>query len=275
VPELPETETIARDLDRLLVGRRIAEVRVVRPDVLRSVSSDELRRRCRGGVILRVWRRAKCVVIELDTGDSLLIQPRFTGAVLVESANGEAALDAYIAVEWAIDDGGTFRYRDVRRLGTVTLVDQAEFVRFDRALGIEPLDPAFDGERLSGIVRVSRQAVKKVLMDQRRVAGVGNIYANEALWLAAIDPSRESHGITRPEADRLRDGLVSVLAASIEARGTTFRDYRDAFNERGGFAEHLAVYGRAGLPCQRCGSRLIETHAIDGRSTVFCFRCQG
>jgi formamidopyrimidine-DNA glycosylase len=274
VPELPETETIARDLDRLLVGRRIADVRVVRPDVLRVASAEELGRRCRGAGISRVWRRAKCVVIDLDSGDALLIQPRFTGVLLLE-APGSRIEDPYLAVEWTTDDGGSFRYRDIRRLGTVTLLDRASFVQMDRALGIEPLDQAFDAERLSGIVRVSRQAVKKVLMDQRRVAGVGNIYANEALWLAAIDPSRPASGITTLEAGRLREALVSVLTASIEARGTTFRDYRDAFNERGGYAERLAVYGRAGLPCQRCGTRLVETHAVDGRSTVFCFRCQG
>jgi formamidopyrimidine-DNA glycosylase len=116
--------------------------------------------------------------------------------------------------------------------------------------------------------------VKKVLMDQRRIAGVGNIYANEALWRAGIDPSRSARTVTRAEAEAIRDGLTGVLRESIEARGTSFRDYRDASGARGAFAPKLAVYGRGGLPCPRCGATLIDTNAIDGRTTVFCARCQ-
>ena len=111
-------------------------------------------------------------------------------------------------------------------------------------------------------------------MDQRRIAGIGNIYANEALWRARIDPSRSSSSIGAEDAARLRDEIVGVLTESIAARGTSFRDYRDARGERGSFAEQLKVYGREGEPCARCGARLVGTHAIDGRSTVFCARCQ-
>jgi formamidopyrimidine-DNA glycosylase len=111
-------------------------------------------------------------------------------------------------------------------------------------------------------------------MDQRAIAGVGNIYANEALWRARIDPSRASRDITPDEAAALHEALVAVLRESIAARGTSFRDYRDAKGARGGFVEQLAVYGRAGEPCPRCGARLIGTHAIDGRMTVLCARCQ-
>jgi formamidopyrimidine-DNA glycosylase len=128
--------------------------------------------------------------------------------------------------------------------------------------------------QLSGLLRGSRQAVKKVLMDQRHIAGIGNIYANEALWRSGIDPSRAAASIDDDESVRLFAGIVSVLRESIAARGTSFRDYRDAAGRRGAFAEQLAVYGRAGQPCPRCNARLIGTHAVDGRSTVFCARCQ-
>ena len=111
-------------------------------------------------------------------------------------------------------------------------------------------------------------------MDQRRVAGIGNIYANEALWRAGIDPSRAARDVTRAQAHRLRESVVGVLRESIAARGTSFRDYRDASGARGGFVDRLAVYGRAGQPCARCGAALIGTHEIDGRSTVLCARCQ-
>jgi formamidopyrimidine-DNA glycosylase len=148
------------------------------------------------------------------------------------------------------------------------------FERYSSALGVEPLDLAFTAAHLSVLLRGSRQAVKKVLMDQRAVAGIGNIYANEALWRARIDPSRAGRTITIDEAARLQSAIVDVLTESIEARGTSFRDYRDATGARGGFVERLAVYGRASEPCFRCGARLIGTHAVDGRMTVLCARCQ-
>ncbi len=183
-------------------------------------------------------------------------------------------LDEYATVVWELEDGGRFWYRDVRRLGTVTLADDAGLAAYDARIGIEPLDPAFDTPRLSGLLRGSRAAIKKVLMDQSVLAGVGNIYANEALWRAGIDPSREARSLRGEEVARLHDSLTAILAASIQARGTTFRDYRDPSNRAGGFAAQLLVYGLAGTPCASCGARLVETHAIDGRSTVFCHRCQ-
>ena len=155
-----------------------------------------------------------------------------------------------------------------------TRVKQKRFAEYTAPLGVEPLDPTFTASHLSGILRGSRQAVKKVLMDQRLVVGVGNIYANEACWRAGIDPSRAARSITADEADALQAGIVGVLTDSIAARGTSFRDYRDASGGRGDFERSLAVYGRGGDPCLRCGARLVETHAIDGRSTVLCARCQ-
>jgi formamidopyrimidine-DNA glycosylase len=121
---------------------------------------------------------------------------------------------------------------------------------------------------------VSSQPVKKVLMDQRKIAGIGNIYANEALWRAGIDPSRSAKSIDSDAVSRLHQEMVGVLRESIEARGTSFRDYRDARGERGRFAEKLQAYGRGGEPCMRCGATLILTHAVDGRATVLCARCQ-
>ena len=148
------------------------------------------------------------------------------------------------------------------------------FATYSGSIGPEPLDPGFTADNLSGVLRSSRQAVKKVIMDQRHLAGVGNIYANESLWRSGIDPSRSANRLEPPRAASLRDALVGVLSEAIAARGTSFRDYRDAHGARGGFAEKLDAYGRAGLPCRRCGSRLIGTHAVDGRATVFCAHCQ-
>lgn len=274
VPELPETETIARDLDRAVTGARIVGVKVHKTDVLREATAASLSRRVIGATIERSYRRAKAIVIVLDSGDRIVVQPRFTGALLVDDGTLPAESLTYIAVAFALEDGRTLAYRDIRRLGTLALMSTARFAIFDAALGPEPLDPAFTAAHLSGILRDSRQAVKKLLMDQRRVAGVGNIYANEALWRAGIDPSRAARSVGVEETQALHAGLTSVLREAIAARGTSFRDYRDASGARGGFASQLAAYGRGGLPCPRCGATLIDTSAIDGRTTVFCARCQ-
>ncbi len=274
VPELPETETIARELDRLATGATIDAIDVPHPDVLRGTTTTTLRRRAVGARITRSWRRAKLIVLDLSTGDRLVVQPRFTGALLLDGGQLDDREHRYAAVRFALADGRALVYRDIRRLGTVALMSPGRFERYVAGLGPEPLDPAFGPGELSGILRASRQPVKKVLMDQRRIAGVGNIYANEALWRAGVDPSRAARSLTPAEASALHAALASVLRESIAARGTSFRDYRDASGRAGTFEARLAVYGRAGLPCPRCGARLVGTHAVDGRSTVLCARCQ-
>jgi formamidopyrimidine-DNA glycosylase len=274
VPELPETETIARDLDREISGRTITTITVTRPDVLRGVTARQLADRLSGATITRCWRRAKLVVLGLGSGDHLVVQPRFTGALLLSRGPLPPREAPYSTLRLALDDGRDLHYRDIRRLGTVTVMDSGRWAAYADALGIEPLDPAFTAAHLSGLLRGSRQAVKKVLMDQRMVVGIGNIYANEACWRAGVDPSRAACDLNADQAAGLHDGIVSVLTDSIAARGTSFRDYRDVSGGKGDFERSLAAYGRGGEPCLRCGARLIETHAIDGRSTVLCARCQ-
>ena len=274
MPELPETETIARDLHREITGRSITAVAVVRSDVLREGSATELGERTVGRRFVRAWRRAKLIVLELDSGDRIVVQPRFTGALLLSRGPLPESEAPYSTLRFGLDDGRDLHYRDIRRLGTVALMGPARFEEYSSTLGIEPLDPAFTASHLSGILRGSRQAVKKVLMDQRLLVGVGNIYANEACWRAGVDPSRAARTIAPAEAAALHAGIVGVLTESIAARGTSFRDYRDASGGRGDFERSLAVYGRGGEPCRRCGARLVETHAIDGRSTVLCAHCQ-
>jgi formamidopyrimidine-DNA glycosylase len=275
VPELPETETIARDLDAALRGAQIGAATVLRPDVLRGERDPAaFSARAARSTVTRVWRRAKLVVLELSNELRLAVQPRFTGALLLH--NSVYSGDDFTCIVWPLDDGRTLTYRDVRRLGTVALFDQAQWNDYERALGVEPLGEVFTAECLSGILRSSRQAVKAVLMDQRRIAGIGNIYATEALWRAGIDPSRAADRVAAsPDAVLALHSVVqNVLRESIALRGTTFRDYQDAYGGKGGFAARLSAYGRAGEPCPRCGRRLIGTDAIDGRMTVFCAGCQ-
>jgi len=277
VPELPETETIARDLHAMLAQSRILSASVDRADVLRSVTASAFAARLAGMRIERAWRRAKLILLDLSSGDTIVVQPRFTGAMLVETAPADISPRdrAYITLTLTLDDGRLVHYRDIRRLGTVALLDAPALATALAALGPEPLDPALTAERFSGSLRNSRQAIKKVLMDQRVLAGVGNIYANEACWLAGLDPSRPAVSLSATESSSLLDALRGVLTASIAVRGTSFRDYVDARGGRGGFVPFLQVYGRGGAPCTRCGATLVDTSAIDGRTTVFCWHCQG
>jgi formamidopyrimidine-DNA glycosylase len=274
VPELPETETIARDLDRAIAGQQIIGARVSKADVLREVNAAEFERRVTGATIERAWRRAKLVVLDLSTGDRIVVQPRFTGALLIDAGQLPEKERQYSTLELDLSDERSLHYRDIRRLGTVSLMSASRFDEYTARLGVEPLDPAFTETHLSDLLRGSKQAVKKVLMDQRVVAGIGNIYANEALWRAGIDPSRAADQVSTEAVAALRPAIVDVLTESIAHRGTSFRDYRDANGGKGSFVEHLAVYGRGGEACLRCGHRLIDTQAIDGRTTVLCAHCQ-
>jgi formamidopyrimidine-DNA glycosylase len=274
MPELPETETIARDLDRAIRGRTIVGVKIRKSDVLREITPRAFGSRLRGATILGTWRRAKLVVTDLDTEDRLVVQPRFTGALLIEDGQLDPSALRYSTLRLELDDGRALHYADVRRLGTVALMSSRRFHQYSSALGVEPLDRAFTAAHLSDVLRATNQPVKKLLMEQRKIAGIGHIYANEALWRARIDPSRSGKSLSADEAGLLHGSIVGVLNEAIAARGTSFRDYRDASGNRGSFVTQLAAYGRGGLPCHRCGARLVSTHAIDGRATTLCVRCQ-
>lgn len=273
MPELPEVETIVRDIGPALVGRRIRKVTLSHDDVLRGVTRRRLIRRLTGATIKDVFRRAKHAVLELNAG-RLVIQPGMTGSLVVHRRALTPDQARYAVLRAELNRGGELVYRDVRRLGTLLLLDEREWERYSRALGPEPLDEDFSAERLAAALRGSRQAIKKVIMDQRHLAGVGNIYANEALFAAGIDPSKPANRLGADEQRRLHAEIRRILAAAIESNGTTFRDYRTGTGEEGNFQLELLVYGREGEPCRRCGTRLTGTHAIDARISVFCHRCQ-
>ena len=273
MPELPEVETIVRDIRPALLGRRLDRVRLSHDDVLRGVTRRRLLRQVSGTTVTDVFRRAKHAV--LDLGERrLVVQPGMTGSLIVHDRPLTADEERYAVLRASLDDGRELVYRDVRRLGTLLLLDRRGWERYDAAIGPEPLDPAFTVERFGEAMGRSRQAVKKVLMDQRHLAGVGNIYANEALFAAGIDPSKPAVRLTPNDHRRLHREIRRILLAAIDSSGTTFRDYRTGTGEPGHFQLELFVYGREGEPCRRCGTRLTSTHAIDARISVFCHRCQ-
>ena len=274
MPELPEVETMVRDLRPRVVGHRLDRVRLSHDDILRGVTRPALLKGLRGATVRAVTRRAKHAVLDLG-GRRLVVQPGMTGNLIHYDRPLTAGEARYAVLRAAIDDGTELVYRDIRRIGTLLLLDDEEWRAYDAALGPEPLDPALDAARFGRIFAGSRQAVKKVLMDQRRIVGVGNIYANEALFAAGIDPSKAAHRLTPADHADLLGHVQRILRAAIASQGTTFRDYRTGTGEPGSFQLELFVYGREGQPCRVCGTRLAHTHAIDARITVFCHRCQG
>jgi formamidopyrimidine-DNA glycosylase len=273
MPELPEVETIVRDIRPALLGRRLERVSLSHDDVLRGVTRRRLVRGLTGATVGDVFRRAKHAV--LDLGERrLVVQPGMTGSLIVHARPLARSERRYAVLRAALDDGRELVYDDVRRLGTLLLLDQRGWSRYDAAIGPEPLDPRFTPERLGEALGRSRQAVKKVIMDQKYLAGVGNIYANEALFAAAIDPSRAANTVPVEKLHALHGHVVRILAHAIAREGTTLRDYRTPSGATGEFKEELLVYDRAGEPCRVCGTTLAVTHDIDARQTVFCWRCQ-
>ena len=273
MPELPEVETIVRDIRPHLLGRKFVSATLSHDDILRGVSRTRLLKELKGRRVTAMYRRAKHAVIDL--GDRrLVIQPGMTGAILIYPGRPRGPEARYNVLTARMDDGRYLVYEDVRRLGTILLLSPRQWQRYDESIGPEPLDPDYTAREFAAGLGKSRQAIKKVLMDQKHLAGVGNIYANEALFAAGIDPSRPATGISLEAYQLLFDELRRILHTAVAAQGTTIRDYRTGTGESGHFQLELLVYGREHQPCRRCGTRLVGTHDIDARITVFCYRCQ-
>jgi formamidopyrimidine-DNA glycosylase len=273
MPELPEVETLVRQLRARLVGRRIDAAALRHDNVLDGVTKGVLVRGLVGRTITDVTRRAKHALLHTDT-KLLAVQPGMTGSLLVYDQPMSEDEDRYAVLVCTLDDGALLVYRDVRRIGTLRWCDADAWAAYEARLGPEPLDPAFTAEWFADRLAKSRAAIKKVLMDQRVVVGVGNIYATEALFAAGVDPSKQANKVPRDKLLDLHGHVVRILDAAIASEGTTFRDYVSSAGAPGNFQLELHVYGRDGEPCHRCGTRLVMTHDIDARGTVLCWRCQ-
>lgn len=275
MPELPEVETIVRDLRPRMVGKRITAATLSKTDVLRKVSKPALLKFLRGSRITAITRRAKHAVFHFAGGRRMVIRLGMTGALVVYNRPLTPEEAKYSVLVLDLTSRSRFVYRDIRRFGAIYLLDQAAWTKYDARLGPEPLDAAFTPEVLAAQLAGSRAAVKKVIMDQAKVVGVGNIYANEALFTARVDPSRPASSLDAREVRALHRAIVAILERAIKAEGTTFRDYRTGTGQPGSYQLRLNVYGRGGEPCRRCGHRLVTTHSIDARATTMCPWCQG
>jgi formamidopyrimidine-DNA glycosylase len=273
MPELPEAETIVRDLRGKVVGRVVTDVKVIWPDVLaHPLTPRRLSRSLKHRRIESVDRRAKNIIIGFEDATVLMINLGMTGRVVASSAKRVGEL-THIAVRLDLDNAHAMLYDDARRFGRWELFTPAAWAEREKRFGPEPLSDAFTAARLHGLTRGSIMPVRNWLLDQTKIAGVGNIYAAEALYRAGVRPTRRARTLTRGETSRLRDAIREVLAAAITARGTTMSDYRDASGEEGGFWPLLQVYGRDGQPCMRCGTP-IKRVVLTNRSSFYCPQCQ-
>ena len=271
MPELPEVETIRRRLAPRVEGRVLARVAILDPRWTRPVAPARVARLLTGRRLIRLGRRGKYLVWELE-GDLFLLQHlRMTGALLYDPPEEPA----HARVRIGLDDGHRLVYDDPRRFGTGELArgrgDLEAF--FAARLGLEPFAPEFTPEHLRDLGRLSRAPVKAFLLDQRRVAGVGNIYADEALFRAGVHPLREARRLSRTQWEAVHRAVIDALTAGIAADGASIDDYRDPDGVRGSFQDEFLVHRRAGQPCPHCGTPIRKLVAA-GRGTYVCPRCQ-
>jgi formamidopyrimidine-DNA glycosylase len=273
VPELPEVETVRVHLEPVLVGRRFDRVEIRDPRVTRPVEPREVAAELEGEVVEAVERRGKYLVVRFETGRVLLIHLRMTGTLRHEM-DGAPDDDPHLRVVVNLDDGSDVIYRDVRRFGTWLLLEPGEETDYlAERLGEEPLTRAFTPASLAARFNRRRAPVKAALLDQRAAAGMGNIYADEALWRAQIHPLRLAGDLDAGELKRLHKAVREALKAGIARQGATLRDYRTPDGGEGRMQSALKVYGRDGEPCYRCGAQIAKTRAA-GRGTWYCPNCQ-
>jgi formamidopyrimidine-DNA glycosylase len=273
MPELPEVETIVADLRPHLVGRTIERAELAFPTIVRHPEPEEFLDAIAGLRIESVTRRGKYIQIHLSGDVLLVVHLGMTGQLRLVDESTPVAKHTHAV--FFLDDGHQLRYRDPRRFGRLLLGTENELIdaRKMPRLGPEPIDPDFAAEELYRRLRKRNAPLKAVLLDQKAIAGVGNIYADESLHRARLRPDRIAASVGRTSAHRLHEAMRESLLVAIANRGSSVDTYRDAWGELGGQQERLLVYGRAGEPCFTCG-RPLRSVRIAGRTTVFCTRCQ-
>ena len=271
MPELPEVETIVCELRPLVVGRTVTEVRVAWPGSIAGSTPEEFATRLLGQRIAGLTRRGKFLVFRLASGELLLTHLRMTGRLLLRQS--AAPEDRFTKVVIGLEGDEELRFTDIRKFGRLQLLSAEETGSPISHLGPEPLGDEFCAEDLHRALGKRGGPLKSLLLNQTLLAGVGNIYADEALFLAGLHPRRRPDSLSGEDWQRLHEGVRCALAEGIKDRGTTFSDFRDGRGRPGSHQESLNVYRRAGQACPRCGAT-IERTVVSGRGTHCCPRCQ-
>lgn len=270
MPELPEVETIRRDLERLIVGRKVLNIETNSPKQVQP-SFEAVKKAIVGATIKKVQRRAKVLQIFFSNGVIIIIHLKLTGRLLVR--NQGAKPDDWQRITISLEGGKELRFADLRKFGWLRLLkDEKELKKILSEFGPEPFGdltlPVFQK-----ILGSTSRPVKIVLMDQQRISGVGNIYATEALFLAKINPRRPANKISKKETENLYQALEKVLKAGIKYRGASDQYYLDALGQKGSYQEHFLIYGRQGKKCFHC-PEIIKRISLSGRGTFYCPQCQ-
>jgi len=272
VPELPEVESIRRSLEPLLAGRKIVRAEIGDSRLTRPFAPGELAAELEGERIAALERRGKYLLVQMQSGLTLVVHLRMTGSLRHRRAGAD--LLPYERARLALDDGSELVYRDVRRFGTWQLFAPSELEEYlDARVGPEPLSPEFTAALLRGRLAGRQTALKAALLDQRTLAGLGNIYVDEALWSAHLHPATVAGSLSPRATVRLHGAIREALALGIARQGATLRDYALPDGESGSMQNEFRVYGREGEPCDRCRTAILKTR-IAGRGTWFCPRCQ-
>ena len=269
MPELPEVETVVRALRRPLIGRVVTAVRTDWPRQIKTPSLDALQNRIVGCQFVAINRRAKYLVFTLTKGETLIIHLRMSGHLAV--VNGQEQADKHVHTVFELDNGQELRFRDIRKFGTVHLVKNPAIVL--GKLGPEPLEDDFTPVVLQELLNGRSRAIKPLLLDQHRVAGIGNIYADEALFHAKIRPTRPANSLSHSDIKAIHTAIQKVLRLGIEREGASIELYLKPDGSKGDMQNDLMVFRRTSEPCFDCG-RPIERIVLGGRSTHFCPQCQ-
>jgi formamidopyrimidine-DNA glycosylase len=272
VPELPEVESVRAQLEPVLTGRRFERVEIDDPRLVRPYEPAEVAAELTGERVAAVERRGKYLIVRFESDRVLLIHLRMTGSL--RHSRTDLHEDPHRRAVVRLDDGSDVAYRDVRRFGTWLVLEPGELEPYlSTRVGEEPLDALFTAARLGERLAKRRAPIKAALLDQRTLAGLGNIYVDEALWRARIHPLRPAESLDRKELRRLHKGIRAALEAGIARQGSTLRDYRLPDGGSGSMQDEFKVYGRDGEPCDRCGTPIAKSR-VGGRGTWFCPTCQ-
>ena len=273
MPEMPEVEIIRRYLDKQVAGKKIMDLDIRLPRMIKWPDTEGFRALVTGRTIRAMNRRGKYLLMELDNGSEVVFHLRMTGRLVYEPTGKTS--DSHARVIFHLQGGASLVYGDTRTLGTIHGLKPQELgmLKGLAEMGPEPLSEEFTAEYLYGTSRKRKTAIKSFLLNQKYIGGIGNIYADEALFLAGLHPLRSAQSLSREECGRLWEGVNKVIAAGIEDGGTTFRDYQNGEGGKGSHQEHLYVYSRKGEPCRSCGTP-IERITVGGRGTHFCPQCQ-
>jgi formamidopyrimidine-DNA glycosylase len=273
MPEMPEVETIRRTLSGKVEGRKIARVDIGLSRLIKWPTAAEFQAMITEREIVRLDRRGKYLLFYLDNQLVLIIHLRMTGRIYYVTP--DTAFDKFTHIVFRFDNGDALVYADTRTLGTLYLMPQNELWRIAglATMGPEPLSDEFTQEYFADMLSKRQATIKSILLNQKLIGGLGNIYVDEALAIAGIDPERRANSINKTEVKYLFQAVNQVIADGIAHGGTTFRDYRDGRGQSGSHQHHLQVYGRANQPCQRCGA-IIARKEVAGRGTHYCPNCQ-